>query len=463
VGANGDVYVTDIGNARVKVWAADGTFLRQFGAAGSGPGQFSNPRGIALDGLGNVYVADVGNGRVQKFTTDGTFVATIGAPYEFGSPFGVGVDPDGNLWVGDQAGGVVRKLTPTGTVLLTLPGFGQPVDLDFDSGGRVHILNFNDNRVRTYTLSGSYVDALALETNVIGLAINALGRLLVTMPFVPEVRVFDPPVPVDADHDGIADTIDAGLGAFDDHTGTTGSIVDAAGLGIFVTDARAPDGVQITVGPGSGKATFSVCGLTLKVAAGSTVVATCGSITAKIMAGSAEVVLGGGVTVVSIPAGATAKVSDLGGGLYTVQNIAGVAVTVTVDGIQATVAAGQSSTVAAWDFVGFASPVDNPSVLNRVKAGMAVPLKWRLLDGDGRPVTTLTTASIRVTSLNCSLAGGVDQVEETSAGGSGLQNLGNGYYQLNWKTPKSYAGSCKTLHLEIGDGVTHDALFELTR
>jgi hypothetical protein len=48
------------------------------------------------------------------------------------------------------------------------------------------------------------------------------------------------------------------------------------------------------------------------------------------------------------------------------------------------------------------------------------------------------------------------------AGSSGLQNLGNGYCQLNWKSPTIYAGSCKTLHLNIG-GVTHDALFQFTK
>jgi hypothetical protein len=50
--------------------------------------------------------------------------------------------------------------------------------------------------------------------------------------------------------------------------------------------------------------------------------------------------------------------------------------------------------------------------------------------------------------------------EEFAAGGSGLQNLGGGYYQLNWKTPKSYAGSCKTLKLELGVGQEHIALFQ---
>ena len=66
-------------------------------------------------------------------------------------------------------------------------------------------------------------------------------------------------------------------------------------------------------------------------------------------------------------------------------------------------------------------------------------------------------------SLSCSLGTTADLLEEVAAGGSGLQNLGDGYYQLNWKTPKTYADSCKTLKLDLGDGVTHDALFKFTR
>ena len=59
----------------------------------------------------------------------------------------------------------------------------------------------------------------------------------------------------------------------------------------------------------------------------------------------------------------------------------------------------------------------------------------------------------------------VDALEEYAAGSSGLQNLGDGYYQWNWKTPRTYAGSCKTLLLTL-DGafdVTQVALFRFTR
>ena len=113
-----------------------------------------------------------------------------------------------------------------------------------------------------------------------------------------------------------------------------------------------------------------------------------------------------------------------------------------------------------YAFAGFSQPVDNLPALNVATAGRTIPLKWRLTDASGAPVTTLTVARITVTSLACSAGSTPDQVEEYAAGSSGLQNLGNGYYQFNWKTPKSYASSCKTLHLDLGEGSTHQALFQ---
>lgn len=121
----------------------------------------------------------------------------------------------------------------------------------------------------------------------------------------------------------------------------------------------------------------------------------------------------------------------------------------------------------ASHFTGFAAPVDNNGVLNTVKAGQVVPLKWRLTTAAGVPVTNLAAADVKVTvtGLSCSAGTTVDALEEYAAGASGLQNLGNGYYQWNWKTPKTYAGSCKTMKLDLGEAgdVTHDALFKFTK
>jgi hypothetical protein len=113
----------------------------------------------------------------------------------------------------------------------------------------------------------------------------------------------------------------------------------------------------------------------------------------------------------------------------------------------------------AW--TGFFAPVD-PG-LNNAKAGQAIPLKWRVTDSAGAPVSTLATVSVTAVGLGCLAGTTADQVEEYAAGASGLQNLGDGYYQYNWKTLASYAGSCKTVRVDLGDGITRSAAFSFRR
>ena len=79
------------------------------------------------------------------------------------------------------------------------------------------------------------------------------------------------------------------------------------------------------------------------------------------------------------------------------------------------------------------------------------------------PVEDLAAVTVSVSSLTCDLGDSQDQLEEYAAGGSRLQNLGDGNYQHNWRTPKSYSESCKTLALDLGDGVAHTAEFRFIR
>ncbi len=119
--------------------------------------------------------------------------------------------------------------------------------------------------------------------------------------------------------------------------------------------------------------------------------------------------------------------------------------------------------VNTYTFIGFSSPVDNPSYLNSMKAGQAVPLKWQLKDASGNPVTNLQSVTVTTTSRDCTTGVlGTDVVEEYAAGASSLQNLGGGYYQFNWKSPTSYVNSCKTLTVN-GLGVQQQAYFKFTK
>ena len=89
-------------------------------------------------------------------------------------------------------------------------------------------------------------------------------------------------------------------------------------------------------------------------------------------------------------------------------------------------------------------------------------MKWRSVDSTGAP-TRIHGGVGGIPVLSCVSGAAVDVIEQTVASASGLQNLGNGYYQLNWKSPKTLAAACGTLRLSIGDGVTHDALFSFSK
>jgi azurin len=67
--------------------------------------------------------------------------------------------------------------------------------------------------------------------------------------------------------------------------------------------------------------------------------------------------------------------------------------------------------------------------------------------------------------LACPLGTRPAQIEEYTAGTSGLLVQGNGNYQFNWKTLKTYAKSCKTLKLDLGEGpgMERTALFQFTK
>jgi len=68
-----------------------------------------------------------------------------------------------------------------------------------------------------------------------------------------------------------------------------------------------------------------------------------------------------------------------------------------------------------YRYDGFLDPVQNGGVMNVVKAGSVTTLKWRLTDGSSAPITTLSTATITVTDLSCTLGTASDQLTEQAA------------------------------------------------
>jgi sugar lactone lactonase YvrE len=124
----GNMYVADTYNNLIRKISPTGVVTTLAGktARGSANGQgpaatFSHPTGIAVDREGNVYVADVGNNRIRKINPSGmvTVFAGSGVPgsengrdtlASFNRPYGVAVDQSGNIFVADYLNNLVRKI-----------------------------------------------------------------------------------------------------------------------------------------------------------------------------------------------------------------------------------------------------------------------------------------------------------------------------------------------------------------
>lgn len=134
--ADGNVYVSDIGNHRIQVFAPQGELLREWGSQGSGPGEFNEPWGVAVDGeRGFVYVADTWNHRIEKFDLEGNLLTqwgffadtagqASGAESQFWGPRDVAVDGEGNVYVTDTGNKRIQKFDGDGNFLGQWGGAG---------------------------------------------------------------------------------------------------------------------------------------------------------------------------------------------------------------------------------------------------------------------------------------------------------------------------------------------------
>lgn len=113
-----------------------------------------------------------------------------------------------------------------------------------------------------------------------------------------------------------------------------------------------------------------------------------------------------------------------------------------------------------YKFTGFFQPIDNDA-LNLAKAGQAVPAKWRLTDANDFPISDPASfVQLASYAIDCVEFSGdpIDSVEEVASGSSGLQYIGDGYWQFNWKTPKSYADTCRAMYVEFNSGALSPAV-----
>jgi hypothetical protein len=121
--------------------------------------------------------------------------------------------------------------------------------------------------------------------------------------------------------------------------------------------------------------------------------------------------------------------------------------------------------VQQYDVSEFTAPVDAALVVNRVKAGSTVPMKFAVTNEVAAPITNLTTADVSLVggSYACGTAAPVDDIENTvSASLAGtLQNNGDGTYQYNVKIDRAWAGTCRSIGLKTIYGGLRSALFQI--
>ncbi|HEX2218771.1 MAG TPA: PxKF domain-containing protein [Gemmatimonadales bacterium] len=115
-----------------------------------------------------------------------------------------------------------------------------------------------------------------------------------------------------------------------------------------------------------------------------------------------------------------------------------------------------------YPWTGFFEPVNNPGVLNRAKAGTAIPVRFSL--GGNRPAPILAPGSPEVANVKCP-SWSSDVIEQTvTASSSSLRyESSTGQYVYTWVTASSWAGKCRRLTLVLKDGTRHEAIFRFVR
>ncbi|MBI3693826.1 MAG: hypothetical protein HY238_03160, partial [Acidobacteria bacterium] len=191
--AQGNLYIPDQGNDRIRKLAPDGTITTaagngQFGFSGNGgparEASLASPISVAFDAAGNMYIADQDNHRIRKVSPDGIITSVAGNGIdEFGgngglavraslnSPAGLAVDAAGNLYISDTYNNQVRKVTfPLGIInavagstdhdysgdggKATLAALDFPAGLAFDAAGNLYIADQHNSRIRKVTPDG---------------------------------------------------------------------------------------------------------------------------------------------------------------------------------------------------------------------------------------------------------------------------------------------------------------------
>lgn len=170
-------------------------YLATWGSYGSGPGQFIQPAGIAIDN-GLVYVADQWNDRVQVLTLGGVFVREWAADLQ-DNPTGIAIGPSGTVYVSMHHTHLVKLYSATGVQLGQIGGAGPvpgrflyPVGVATDAAGNLYVADRDNNRIQKFTAEGAFLLQWGGVVRPVGVAVSTAGLVYVTDDSSAPVSVF---------------------------------------------------------------------------------------------------------------------------------------------------------------------------------------------------------------------------------------------------------------------------------
>jgi hypothetical protein len=202
VADNGDLYFTDTDNHVIrKVAAATGiiTTVAGNGSPGSiGDGgaataaRLSFPEDLALAANGDIYIGDTGNHKLRRVSAATGIITTVagtGAPGSSGdggaataaklnSPRGIALAANGDIYIGDRGNHKIRKVTAATGVIATIAGTGtagytgdggaataarinRPQGIALASNGDLHITDTNNHVVRRIAAATGIITTIA--------------------------------------------------------------------------------------------------------------------------------------------------------------------------------------------------------------------------------------------------------------------------------------------------------------
>jgi DNA-binding beta-propeller fold protein YncE len=168
VAPDGDIFVSDgkggDSNARIVKFSKDGKFIKSWGKKGSGPGEFGELHGIAMDSRGRLFVADRGNNRIEIFDREGNFLDQWA---QFSRPTAVVIDKNDTIYVPDnQSTATTHPGWPQGIYIGNakdgkVTGFIPIPDLDrheergtenvvVDAQGTLYVVDFDLGRINKF-------------------------------------------------------------------------------------------------------------------------------------------------------------------------------------------------------------------------------------------------------------------------------------------------------------------------